>query len=79
MNRPLTLFFPLACTPALYRAPEILLGAETYSTAIDMWSVGCIFGELLLHEPVFQAKAELEMIGMVRPPNRRQLNAGGLC
>ncbi|KAH9944479.1 Pkinase-domain-containing protein [Epithele typhae] len=30
-----------------YRAPEILLGATTYSTAVDMWSVGCIFAELL--------------------------------
>ena len=49
-----------------HRAPEILLGAETYSTPIDIWSVGCIFGELLLHEPVFQAKGELEMIAMVR-------------
>ncbi|KIM23784.1 hypothetical protein M408DRAFT_250265 [Serendipita vermifera MAFF 305830] len=48
-----------------YRAPEILLGAETYSTPIDIWSVGCIFGELLLHEPVFQAKGELEMIGLI--------------
>lgn len=47
------------------RAPEILLGAETYSTPIDIWSVGCIFGELLLHEPVFQAKGELEMIGLI--------------
>eukprot|EP00164_Ancoracysta_twista_P011036 GFYU01016859.1.p2 GENE.GFYU01016859.1~~GFYU01016859.1.p2 ORF type:complete len:245 (-),score=54.56 GFYU01016859.1:4-738(-) len=31
-----------------YRAPELLLGTETYSTAVDMWSVGCIFGELEL-------------------------------
>ncbi|KNZ73455.1 Serine/threonine-protein kinase ppk23 [Termitomyces sp. J132] len=48
-----------------YRAPEILLGATTYSTAIDMWSVGCIFAELLLKEPLFQAKGELELISMI--------------
>jgi len=48
-----------------YRAPEILLGATTYSTAVDMWSVGCIFGELLLKEPVFQAKGEIELISMI--------------
>ncbi|KAF9270376.1 Pkinase-domain-containing protein [Marasmius fiardii PR-910] len=48
-----------------YRAPEILLGAETYSTAVDMWSVGCIFAELLLKEPLFQAKGELELISMI--------------
>ncbi|EKM60944.1 uncharacterized protein PHACADRAFT_85120 [Phanerochaete carnosa HHB-10118-sp] len=48
-----------------YRAPEILLGATTYSTAVDMWSVGCIFAELLLKEPLFQAKNELELISMI--------------
>ena len=47
------------------RAPEILLGATTYSTAIDMWSVGCIFAELLLKEPLFQAQGELELLSMI--------------
>lgn len=32
-----------------YRAPEVLLGATHYSTAVDMWSVGCIFGKTLVH------------------------------
>lgn len=31
-----------------YRAPELLLGAEDYTAAIDMWSMGCIFASLLL-------------------------------
>ena len=48
-----------------HSAPEILLGATTYSTAVDMWSVGCIFAELLLNEPLFQAKGEIEMISMI--------------
>ncbi|TFK76950.1 Pkinase-domain-containing protein [Pluteus cervinus] len=48
-----------------YRAPEILLGAKTYSTAVDMWSVGCIFAELLLKEPLFQAKGEIELLSMI--------------
>lgn len=30
-----------------YRAPEILLGAKIYSTTIDIWSLGCIFGEMV--------------------------------
>lgn len=47
------------------RAPEILMGATTYSTAIDMWSVGCIFAELLLKEPLFQAKNEIELLSMI--------------
>jgi serine/threonine protein kinase len=29
-----------------YRAPEILLGASSYSTPIDIWSIGCIFAEM---------------------------------
>ena len=48
-----------------FRAPEILLGATTYSTAVDMWSVGCIFAELLLKEPLFQAHGELELLSMI--------------
>jgi len=41
------------------------MGAKEYSTAVDMWSVGCIFAELLLHEPLFQAKSELDLISMI--------------
>ena len=36
-----------------YRAPEILLGSKHYSTAIDMWSIGCIFAELAIYHPLF--------------------------
>ena len=31
-----------------YRAPELIFGATEYTTAIDMWSVGCVMAELLL-------------------------------
>ncbi|KIY72757.1 Pkinase-domain-containing protein [Cylindrobasidium torrendii FP15055 ss-10] len=48
-----------------YRAPELLLGATKYSTAVDLWSVGCIFAELLTKEPLFQAKNEIELISMI--------------
>ena len=41
------------------------MGAKTYSTAVDMWSVGCIFAELLLKEPLFQVKGELELLSMI--------------
>jgi serine/threonine protein kinase len=30
-----------------YRSPELLLGATKYTTGVDMWSIGCIFGEVL--------------------------------
>lgn len=34
----------------------MLLGAETYSEAVDLWGVGCIFAELLKNEPLFPAR-----------------------
>ncbi len=36
-----------------YRAPEILLGNKTYSTPVDIWSIGCIFAEMVNHRPLF--------------------------
>ena len=39
-----------------YRAPELLLNAKTQTTAIDMWSAGCILGELLAHKPLLQVQ-----------------------
>lgn len=45
-----------------YRSPEILLGQKNYSTAVDVWSIGCIWAEMLLGQPLFKARRELEMI-----------------
>ncbi|GAA5832399.1 hypothetical protein JCM11251_006439 [Rhodosporidiobolus azoricus] len=45
-----------------YRSPELLLGARHYTPAIDMWSMGCIYGEMLGLRPMFkgeEAKIEL--------------------
>ncbi|KAL3818674.1 hypothetical protein ACJIZ3_004579 [Penstemon smallii] len=48
-----------------YRAPELLLGAKQYSTAIDMWSLGCIMAELLSKEPLFNGKSELDQLDKI--------------
>jgi serine/threonine protein kinase len=48
-----------------YRAPELLLGSRAYSPAIDMWSVGCIFGELVNREPLFRAESEIGLLHRV--------------
>ncbi len=48
-----------------YRAPELLLGAEEYDFEIDIWSVGCIFAELLTKEPLFQGKNEVDQLSKV--------------
>lgn len=34
-----------------YRAPELLMGSNNYTTSVDMWSVGCIFAEMLQRKP----------------------------
>lgn len=48
-----------------YRSPELLLGAKEYGTEVDMWSIGCIFGELLLKEPLLQGKNEVDQLSKV--------------
>lgn len=48
-----------------YRAPELLMGSRTYSTAIDVWSVGCIFVELLRKTPLWKGQGELDQLGMI--------------
>lgn len=45
-----------------YRAPEILLGSRQYSTGIDMWSVGCIFAEMITRKPLFPGDSEIDEI-----------------
>ena len=45
-----------------YRAPEILLGAKHYTNSIDIWSVGCIFGELLGRRILFQVRLVIVMM-----------------
>lgn len=48
-----------------YRAPELLLGIKEYSTFIDVWSIGCIFGEFLLMNPLFAGKSEAEQLNKI--------------
>lgn len=45
-----------------YRAPEVILQASEYTKAIDIWSAGCIFAELLGRTPLFPGKDYLEQI-----------------
>ncbi|URE25594.1 splicing factor U2AF [Musa troglodytarum] len=45
-----------------YRAPEMLLGATHYSTPVDMWSIGCIFAELVTTHALFPGDSELQQL-----------------
>ena len=48
-----------------YRAPEVLLGSTKYNSQADMWSVGCIFGELLNGKPMFPGTSTLNQLNKI--------------
>lgn len=41
-----------------YRAPDVLLGSRKYSTPVDIWSIGCIFAEMVNGTPLFTGNSE---------------------
>jgi len=45
-----------------YRAPEILLGGRQYSTPVDVWSIGCIFAEMVTCSPLFPGDSEIDQL-----------------
>ncbi|TRZ09633.1 hypothetical protein HGM15179_017466 [Zosterops borbonicus] len=45
-----------------YRAPELLFGARHYDEGVDLWAVGCIFGELLTLSPLFPGENDIEQL-----------------
>jgi serine/threonine protein kinase len=45
-----------------YRAPELIVMGGIYDSKIDMWSIGCIFCELLGRRPIFQGKGQLDQL-----------------
>lgn len=56
-----------------YRPPELLLGERKYTTAVDMWGVGCVFGEMFTHKPILVGKTDSHqaqlIFSLVGPPN----------
>lgn len=45
-----------------YRAPDILMGSKDYNTSVDIWSVGCIFAEIVTKRPLFPGKNEEDQL-----------------
>ena len=45
-----------------YRPPEILLGAKLYSVPVDLWSIGCVIGEMATGAPLFAGDSEIDTI-----------------
>lgn len=48
-----------------YRSPELLMGTKHYTSSIDMWSVGCIFAELLGRRILFQAQTPIMQLELI--------------
>lgn len=48
-----------------YRAPELLCEADSYGTAVDVWSVGCIFAEILGRKPLFRGSSTADQLRLV--------------
>ena len=57
-----------------YRAPEVLLGSQTYDKSADVWSIGCILAELIIGKPIFPGNSTLNqlerIISFVGKPSR---------
>ena len=62
-----------------YRAPELIFGATDYSTAIDVWSSGCVMAELLIGQPLFPGESGVdqlvEIIKVLGTPTRQQIKS----
>ncbi|XP_038982560.1 shaggy-related protein kinase alpha-like isoform X2 [Phoenix dactylifera] len=60
-----------------YRAPELIFGATEYTSAIDMWSVGCVLAELLMGQPLFPGESGVdqlvEIIKILGTPTREEI------
>ena len=62
-----------------YRAPELIFGATCYTTAIDIWSAGCVMAELMLGQPLFPGESGVdqlvEIIKILGTPTKDQIIA----
>jgi glycogen synthase kinase 3 beta len=60
-----------------YRAPELIFGSTNYTTAIDVWSMGCVVAELLTGSPMFPGSSGVdqlvEIIKVLGTPNKEEL------
>lgn len=48
-----------------YRAPEIILGSNRYSYSADVWSIGCIYAEMVLGCPLFDGKSTFHQVELI--------------
>lgn len=62
-----------------YRAPELIFGATNYTTAVDLWSIGCVLAEMLRGRPLFPGENGVdqlvEIVKVLGSPTRPQVLA----
>lgn len=62
-----------------YRAPEILFGSSTYTSAVDMWAAGCILAELVSGRPLFPGQSTMDqlerVISFTGPPSQAEVES----
>ncbi|XP_068084394.1 uncharacterized protein [Anabrus simplex] len=60
-----------------YRAPELLLGSKRYTRGVDMWSLGCVLGEMLIEKPLFPGTSTLNqmelILATIKPPSSAEI------
>ncbi|ETO30642.1 protein kinase [Reticulomyxa filosa] len=64
-NRGSTLVLTDYVATRWYRSPEILLGSNQYTFGVDMWSIGCILGELLGSKPMFPGTSTINQLDRI--------------
>jgi serine/threonine protein kinase len=62
-----------------YRAPELIFGSTKYTTSIDVWSLGCVLGELLIGQPLFPGETSVdqlvEIVRVLGTPTKQEIEA----
>ena len=62
-----------------YRPPDVLLGNKNYGTTVDMWSIGCIFAEMVSGKPLFTGKSDVDQLKKIfkimGTPNENHANS----
>ncbi|UIZ24935.1 hypothetical protein KXD40_006776 [Peronospora effusa] len=48
-----------------YRAPEIMLGCMKYKSEVDVWSMGCIFAEMMSRKPLFPGQDYIDQLHLI--------------
>lgn len=60
-----------------YRAPELIFGFTQYTTQVDMWSIGCVIGEMIGLKPLFQGDSNIdqlvEIIKLLGCPSNKEI------